>query len=1084
MSLSITSVPLSPVPSASAAPSPVEVCETILTLPAWRDVPADEMPVFAESRNHQGTTGNPYPCRVVTDVDREHREMRPFRCIRLENQYLRLEILPELGGRIYSALDKRTGYDFLYKQHVLKPALIGFLGSWSSGGCEFNWPCHHRPSTFMPVDTCIEREPGGAVTVWLGENEPQNRTFGRVGVRLAPGEAVFDTLVRLYNRTPLRHSFLWWENAAVPVNEHYRLFFPPDVHYVRYHYRRSSTTFPIAQGEYNGVRMPKPVDISWHKNSGKPTSYFSAASRYDFFGGYDEALRCGVVHVADHNLSQGKKMFTWGYGKMEKAWETALTDTDGMYAELMAGAYTTDQPDFNWLQPYEAKSWRQSWYPVGGMGIPSAASHAAALRVGGRELTLQVTQGLEGAQLELDGAVLPLPALAPDRLYTVALEHGAPKALRLMKDGLCLLAYTSADEGEHELPPALPGMPAFAELKTAEDFYLAGVHADQYRDPAIRAHAYFEAGLEKFPEDTRLLLAEARDLYAKGRAAEALPLAERAWRNLTRWNWRPESGEVPYTLGLITESLGRPAEAMAWYARACWQQDAAERAFTRMALLSLRTGDPARAEEYGRRALPENEAAQTALALALRRLHRPAEAKAVLFALQKTDPLCRAAGLLLGTEPGVRRLSDAAQSALDLAEELEAAGEAGLAARVLAGVPAPTCTTVLAARLLGRDAPGSDAEAAGPLPAALPVGIAYPSRPLERRALEAQLAAVPNDGRAQLLLGCWYYANEQYTQAEALFAAASQNAPADYLPLRCRAVALYTHLGRQQEALALLRRARALAPAEPRLLWETVAVMARLGVSPAERIAEIDSFGPGCPNDVWLQRVGALNEQGDYAAALDTLLRRRYVPCEGGEGAVTGQYLFANFALGVQALAAGDVQAACGRFAEGGELPESLGAGLWDDVQLVPFRYAQALCLRRLGRAAEAEPLFEEILARTNAAGWPLLPVVQARILQLRGQTAEAEQRLAARSAELERAAAVVDPGWYSTSAFFNSFIDAPARLRAADCAWQNAMVAAARGDRAAAVRLLGESLAGEPENLWARLALRVLSAPGTPGLL
>ena len=138
------------------------VTEFKLTIPTWRSVEAEEMPMFNENRNHQGTTGNPYPCRIVNDVDRVHREDKEYVCISLENEYLRLEILPELGGRVYSALDKRTGYDFLYKQNVIKPALIGYMGEWISGGLEFNWPCHHRPSTFMPTDYTIEEAASGA----------------------------------------------------------------------------------------------------------------------------------------------------------------------------------------------------------------------------------------------------------------------------------------------------------------------------------------------------------------------------------------------------------------------------------------------------------------------------------------------------------------------------------------------------------------------------------------------------------------------------------------------------------------------------------------------------------------------------------------------------------------------------------------------------------------------------------------------------------------------------------------------------------------------------------------------------------
>ena len=296
----------------------VKVTDALKTIPAYGFPEAEELPMFAENRVHQRSSGNPYPNKVVMRVDRQHRAERAFRVITLENEYLRLELMPELGGRIYSALDKRTGYDFFYKQHVIKPALIGMLGSWISGGCEFNWPCHHRPGTFMPVDTAIEEEPNGAVTVWMSENEPLDRMKGMVGVRLAPGEARFDTRMKVYNRTARRHSFLWWENAAVSIHPQYRLVFPPDVTWVHHHYDRSHTTFPIAMGQYGADNITQPKDISWHGNSPVATSYFAANSKYDFFGGFGMGKGFGMGGFKDEDFGFGGGFGGMGQGTSVK----------------------------------------------------------------------------------------------------------------------------------------------------------------------------------------------------------------------------------------------------------------------------------------------------------------------------------------------------------------------------------------------------------------------------------------------------------------------------------------------------------------------------------------------------------------------------------------------------------------------------------------------------------------------------------------------------------------------------------------------------------------------------------------------
>ena len=342
-----------------------------ITIDTYLEPEPEELPLFSENRVHQRTSGRPYPNKVVVKVNREKAVPHEYTAVMLENEYIKLCILPEIGGRIYSAYDKKHEYDFFYKQHVIKPALIGALGSWISGGVEFNWPYHHRASGFMPCDFKLEYMSDGSAVCWLSEHDPTDRMKGMVGIILRPQSGYIETKVRLFNRTPASHSFLWWENAAVPVNENYQIFFPEDVSYVNFHYLKSRTTYPIAGGGvYNGIPMDEPRDISWHKNTKEATSYFSGITDYDFFGGYDHGKQCGVVHVADHHISPGKKLFTWGYGQLSQSWERALTDNDGQYAELMAGSYSDNQPDFSFIEAYETKEFSQYWYPISQLGIP------------------------------------------------------------------------------------------------------------------------------------------------------------------------------------------------------------------------------------------------------------------------------------------------------------------------------------------------------------------------------------------------------------------------------------------------------------------------------------------------------------------------------------------------------------------------------------------------------------------------------------------------------------------------------------------------------------------------------------------
>lgn len=216
----------------SAKAQSVKVSVSKVSIPTYTEPEREELPMFAENRVHQRSSGNPYPNKIVLKVNREQKVDKEYTLIKLENEYLELQILPEIGGKIYAAKDKTNGYDFFYKNHVIKPALIGALGSWISGGLEFNWPFHHRASSFMPTDYEIEKLPGGGVVVWVSEHDPTDRMKGMVGIVLNPGESIFETRVKLSNITPLRHSFLWWENVAVPSNKNYEIFFPHDVSHV------------------------------------------------------------------------------------------------------------------------------------------------------------------------------------------------------------------------------------------------------------------------------------------------------------------------------------------------------------------------------------------------------------------------------------------------------------------------------------------------------------------------------------------------------------------------------------------------------------------------------------------------------------------------------------------------------------------------------------------------------------------------------------------------------------------------------------------------------------------------------------
>ncbi|MGH9695443.1 MAG: DUF5107 domain-containing protein, partial [Bryobacteraceae bacterium] len=199
-----------------------------VTLPTYEPLAPDKNPMFLETRVYQGSSGKVYPLPFIDRIATEPHD-RVWQALYIENEFLRVMVLPEIGGRIHAGLDKTNGYDFFYRQNVIKPALVGLAGPWISGGVEFNWPQHHRPATFMPVNYKIEEHVDGSRTIWLSDHDPMNRLRGMHGVCLHPGRAYLEIKVRLYNRTPFAQTVLWWANAGVHVGDEYQSFLPPDV---------------------------------------------------------------------------------------------------------------------------------------------------------------------------------------------------------------------------------------------------------------------------------------------------------------------------------------------------------------------------------------------------------------------------------------------------------------------------------------------------------------------------------------------------------------------------------------------------------------------------------------------------------------------------------------------------------------------------------------------------------------------------------------------------------------------------------------------------------------------------------------
>ncbi len=1000
----------------------------------------DPNPVFLEKRVYQGSSGKVYPLPVIDHVATTPCE-HTWQAVHLENEFLRVMVLPEIGGRIHVGYDKVNGYDFFYRQNVIKPALVGLAGPWISGGVEFNWPQHHRPATFLPVEVAIERGEDGAVTIWCSDHDPMSRMKGMHGVCLRPGCAYLELKVRLYNRTWDTQTFLWWANVATRVSEHYQSFFPGDVRFVADHAKRAATEFPLSLGTYYGIpygdrarngvaadELPShfvpdgsypPNDLSWYSNIPVPTSYMIADSRQDFFGGYDHAAEAGMVHVANHHISPGKKQWTWGNHDFGYAWDRSLTDSDGPYIELMAGVYTDNQPDFSFLAPGETKSFSQYWYPIREIGVPDTANLHAALRVvrSGEqtEIHLLTTRALEDATILLTagashtaiwrGSLRPeealhtnLPLPTDQETWTVELQAG----------GEVLLRHAPAEITPAPAPDAATEPLAPDQIESIDELFLTGLHLEQYRHATRSAEPYWREVLRRDSGDSRANNALGRMHLRRGELKLAEQLVRASIARLTARNPNPYDSEPYYNLGLVLILQGRREEAYDAFFKATWSAAWRGPGFHRLAELDVLSGRLAAALEHLERSLQaesENLNALNLRVVVLRRLGLDAKAEAALAAVRGLDPLDIWSRFistdLPPTDPGQR---------LDLAYDYIRAGLYSEAEHVLgAGAGAMELYTRAILHTM-RGEITSAREVAWQAAEAVPSYV-FPSRVEEQVVLEAAIASNPSDARAPYYLGNFLYDRIRHREAITQWERAVALDPSFPTAWRNLGIAYCNVELNLERASEAFRRARAADPADARILYEQDQLRKRIGDDPKERLAELEANLElvGKRDDLSAELAALYNQVGRPAAALALLLSRRFQPWEGGEGLVLGEYERAHLKLGRAALHDGDADGATLHFEAANRPPESLSEARhllrnssdieffrgeacafagdlarakqhWEcaaskrgDFQQMQVRtisgmtYWSAMALQRLGRHDEAIVLYQYIRAYADA---------------------------------------------------------------------------------------------------------------------
>ena len=624
-------------------------------IPTYAVGPAEPNPIFYNGRAYQGAQGPVYPYPLLDRLS-DRKEDRAYRALVLENPYVRIVVLPEIGGRIFEAVDKTNGYNFVYRQHVIKPALIGMLGAWISGGVEWNVPHHHRATTFMTVDSSYENNPDGSATIWVGEIELRNRTQWLVGLTLRPDSSAVEVTIRVFNRTPLPQSILCFANVAVHANENYQVLFPPTTEVATFHGKNQFSGWPVSHEIYNGQDYTRGVDVSWWKNHLTPTSFFAFDAQEDFLGGYDHGRKAGVAFIGDHNIVPGKKLWTWGTGSEGKTWERILTDADGPYLELMIGSYSDNQPDYSWTQPYETKTVQQFWYPIRGLaGLKNATREAACnldVSEGRARIAFNTTSDRKAVRAVLKSGdkfvfedtfdIGPATPYVKDAVLPAGADAGAMSLALYAADGEELVHYTPVAKRSAPLPAPVVPPPPPRDVKTNEELYFAGLRLEQFFNPVLEPYPYYEEALRRDPGDARANTALGILYLKRGMYREAEERFRTALARLTFNYTRPKDGEAYYYLGVAMRRQGKLEEAEDAFERAAWSAAWYGPSFYQLAELACAEADWGRALGYVERALSVNALNIKGLGLKvvlLCQLGRRAEALRIAWPARQLEPL-------------------------------------------------------------------------------------------------------------------------------------------------------------------------------------------------------------------------------------------------------------------------------------------------------------------------------------------------------------------------------------------------------------------------------------------------------------
>ena len=1071
-----------------------------LVLPTYQIGEPEVNPIYFTGRVYQGAQGHIYPYPLY-DVLTRNKVDQSYNSVVLENEYVRLCVLPEIGGRILSATDKTNDYEFFYRQNVVKPALIGMLGAWMSGGVEWNIPHHHRPSSFMPIDWKTQENPDGSKTIWVGETEVRHRIKWSVGLTVYPDSSLIEAKVKIMNRSPLIQSFLYWANVSVHCDEHYQVIFPPTTPFGTGHSKTDFVRWHINNGK----------DLSWWKNFDRAESIFAWDFDNDFFAGYDHAKQAGAMHVANHHIVGGKKFFLWGNNPQSEMWEKMLTDDDGQYLELMVGAYSDNQPDYSWIYPGEIREFEQYWYPIRDIKVVKNANKHAAVnleRLAPNKVFVgfNTTKAHKGAKVHLSHAntrifetTIDIDPATPFTKEIDIPQHVADTDLRielLTATGEKLIGYQPVALPEAgDLPTPVETVKPAAEFETIEELYLTGLRIEQFHNARLNPMDYYDEALKRDPNDSRVNTAVGIRLARQARWEEAETHLRRAVERLSKNYTVPRDNEANYYLGYVLEQQERFKEAEDQYWKATWTtayQSAAYMALARLAY-HPRNRDREKAKEDSLKLIDKslainsrNTQALVTKAVILGYAARKEEAKTYLCLALEIDPLDFWAVIEQAYQDGhplaevlprelVHRGNGFTQlqGVLDVATEYRSlsAGRSCSLAMSAIGYGTPFADSpILHFHVLAASYGSRDWEKGLALS---PDGV-FPSRPEEIKILESVIAAYPDHPGGYYYLGNLLYYLEQKERAVANWEKAASLDATFGQVLRNLGFA-YSRTGNIDKAMATYEKAIALSAVTPRLLIELDRLYEREQKPVAERLALYEKFEPVVMkhDDAVIRLIAMFNQAGQFDRAIAILDKRHFHVWEGG-GEVHRYFVDAHLLSGMKKMSEKDYAGAVRAFEIADTYPDNLEVGRPSGAagNNAKVFYFKGKAYQGLGNEAKARESFETAQAAGRRRGEANEMVFfRGMALKELGRQGEADSAINSLAEEVKRqreSRELIDQ--------YSKFGEDGSRSeRVAQLQYLLGLVHLARGEREQANREFQTAIKANPDLIWAKQLLEML---------